>query len=123
MGQAVPTAPLSGGCDARSTVEAVTAALVRQPGHMVKTLTWDQGIEMARWADVEDALDIEACLLQAPVPLAKTDKRADQRSAVPLAAEINRPEHRPRAPRLHQRQPQRNAPPTTPAAISPNRLR
>ena len=38
---------------------AVTAALGRQPAALVRTLTWDQGREMARWADVEAALGIE----------------------------------------------------------------
>ncbi|WP_428122722.1 IS30 family transposase [Candidatus Poriferisodalis sp.] len=38
---------------------AVTAALGRQPGGLVRSLTWDQGREMARWADVEAALGIE----------------------------------------------------------------
>ncbi len=33
-------AALPGGCDARSTARAVTAALGRQADHMVKTLTW-----------------------------------------------------------------------------------
>ncbi len=38
---------------------AVTAALGRQPAALVRSLTWDQGREMARWADVEAALGIE----------------------------------------------------------------
>lgn len=50
---------LLGGYGAPSTAEAAAAALSRQPAHMVKTLTWDQGREMARWADIEDALDIK----------------------------------------------------------------
>ena len=31
----------------------------RQPRHLVKTLTWDQGREMARWPDIEATLGIE----------------------------------------------------------------
>ena len=50
---------LPDGYDAHNTARAVTQALSRQPAHMVKTLTWDQGTEMARWADVEKALGIE----------------------------------------------------------------
>ena len=50
---------LPGGYDARSTARAVTAALGRQPAPMLKTLTWDQGTEMARWAHIEKALGIE----------------------------------------------------------------
>ncbi len=39
--------------DAANTAKAITQALARQPSHMVKTLTWDQGREMTRWADIE----------------------------------------------------------------------
>ena len=38
---------------------ALTAVLGRQPAALVRSLTWDQGREMARRADVEAALDIE----------------------------------------------------------------
>ena len=51
--------PLPGGYDAQSTAAAVTAALARQPAGMVRTLAWDQGTEMARWADIENALGIK----------------------------------------------------------------
>ena len=37
---------LPDGYDAQSTAAAVSAALSRQPRHLVKTLTWDQGREM-----------------------------------------------------------------------------
>ena len=43
----------------RTSRYTVTAALGRQPAALVRTLTWDQGREMARWADAEAALGIE----------------------------------------------------------------
>ena len=46
---------LPDGYDAHNTAHAVAGALSRQPRHMVKTLTWDQGREMARWQHVENA--------------------------------------------------------------------
>ena len=53
------TVALPDGYDARSTAAAVSAALARQPRHPLKTLTWDQGREMARWADIEAATGAE----------------------------------------------------------------
>ena len=53
------TVGLPGGYDAESTAAAVAAALCRQPQHLVKTLTWDQGREMARWRDIETAAGVE----------------------------------------------------------------
>ena len=51
--------PLPDGYTADRVAAAVTAALLRQPPEIVKTLTWDQGSEMARWADVEHNCNIE----------------------------------------------------------------
>ena len=87
--------PLPGGYDAKNTARAVTAALARQPSHMVKTLTWDQGREMARWADIEKKPRHRGVLLRAPLPLAAPHQRANQRPAPPLAPQKHRPRHRP----------------------------
>ena len=53
------TAALPDGYSAPQVAAAVTAALGRQPGGLVRTLTWDQGREKARRADIEAALGIE----------------------------------------------------------------
>ena len=50
---------LRDGYTAPDVADAVTAALARQPAHLVRSLTWDQGRETARWADIETALGIE----------------------------------------------------------------
>jgi len=47
------------GYRAPQVAAAVTDALANQPAHLVHSLTWDQGREMARWADIEAALGIE----------------------------------------------------------------
>ncbi len=51
--------PLCDGYSADNTAAAVTAALRHQPVELVKTLTWDQGSEMARWTEIEANLDID----------------------------------------------------------------
>ena len=53
------TAALPDGYGAPAVAAAVTAALGRQPAALVRTLTWDQDREMARWADIEAALGID----------------------------------------------------------------
>ena len=60
--------PLPGGYSAPAAARAVSAALARQPSHMVKTLTWDQGREMARWADIEKntAIEVYFCEPRSP---------------------------------------------------------
>ena len=62
------TAALPDGYGAPQVAAAVTAALGCQPGGLVRTLTWDQGREMARWADVEAALGIEVFFCEARSP-------------------------------------------------------
>ena len=60
--------PLPYGCKAPQVAQAVTDALGRQPAHLVRTLTWDQGREMARWADIEAALGIEVFFCDPTAP-------------------------------------------------------
>ena len=47
------------GYTAPNVADAVTQALARRPAHLVRSLTWDQGRELARWADIESALGIK----------------------------------------------------------------
>ena len=61
-------APLPHGYTADRVAAAVTAALGRQPVELVKTLTWDQGSEMARWADIEANLGIQVFFCQPRSP-------------------------------------------------------
>ena len=60
--------PLPHGYSADNVTRAVTAAFGRQPAEMAKTLTWDQGSEMARWADIEHNCNIEVFFCQARSP-------------------------------------------------------
>ena len=72
-------AALPHGYDARRTADAVTAALARQPRHLVRTLTWDQGREMARWGDIEDALGVKVYFCDPRSPWQRpTNRRGEQ---------------------------------------------
>ena len=48
--------------------EAPGEPFTRQPAHLLKTPAWDQGREMARWADIEAALaiDVYSCEPRSP---------------------------------------------------------
>ena len=59
---------LPDGYTAPQVAGAITAALARQPAALVRSLTWDQGREMARWADIETALGIEVYFCDARSP-------------------------------------------------------
>ncbi len=59
---------LPDGYDTNSNARVVIAVLGRQPAAMVKTLTWDQGTEMARWADIEKTLGIQVYFCEARSP-------------------------------------------------------
>ncbi|WP_419947273.1 IS30 family transposase [Candidatus Poriferisodalis sp.] len=59
---------LPDGYRAPRVAEAVTAAPARQPAHLVRSLTWDQGRELARWADIETELGIDVCFCEPHSP-------------------------------------------------------
>lgn len=60
--------PLPDGYRAPQVAETATSALARQPAGLVRALTWDQGRELARWADIETALGIETCFCESHGP-------------------------------------------------------
>ena len=51
--------PLPDAYTAPKVAAAVTAVLARQPAALVRSLTWDHGRELARWADIEADLGID----------------------------------------------------------------
>ena len=103
-------AALPDGYDAQSTADAVTAALARQPQHLVKTLTWDQGREMTRWAHIEDALGVKVYFCDPRSPWQR-----------PTNEQTNC-EYRGCAPRRHRGPAQHHAPQAPRLALSPQRL-
>ena len=87
------TVALPDGYDAHRTADAVAGALSRQPRHMVKTLTWDQGREMARWQHVENATGAKVYFCEPRSPWQRPHQRANQRPSQTLAAQSHRPQH------------------------------
>jgi IS30 family transposase len=57
------TAPLPQGMTSEHVITAIRTALTALPAHLRKTLTWDQGSEMARWADlkIDPNIDVYFC--------------------------------------------------------------
>ena len=92
------TAALPDGYGAPQVAAAVTAALGRQPAALVRSLTWDQGREMARWADIEAALGIEVFFCEArssdPPTSRPTDCCADGSPKAPASTSDNCGGHR-----------------------------
>ena len=119
------TVALPHGYDAHNTAAAVTAALARQPRHLVKTLTWDQGREMARWPDIEATLGIEVYFCDPHSPWQRPTNEqtnCEYRTAETLAAQEHRPQRGRSAPRHHRRPPQHHAPQAPRLGLSPQRL-
>ncbi len=56
------------GYRALQVAASVTDALANQPAHLVRSLTWDQGREIAHWAHVEAALGIEVFFCESHSP-------------------------------------------------------
>ena len=61
-------AALPEGRDAKHCATVVSAALRTQPAHLVKTLTWDQGRELAQWQHIETALGIDIYICEPRSP-------------------------------------------------------
>ena len=94
--------------------DAMIAAMRTLPEQLRKTVTWDQGIEMANHAQITVATDVEDLLLRPPLALAARLQREHQRSAAPVLPQGHRPVGLPpRLPRLRRRPAQRPAPQTT----------
>ena len=116
------TAALPHGYRAPQVAAAVTAALGRQPAALVRSLTWDQGREMARWTDIEAALGIEVFFCEPRSPWQRPTNDHTNALAAPMAPQRHQPRHRAAAALSHRGQPQPHAPPTPPLGISTRHL-
>ncbi len=82
------------------------------PEALRRSITWDQGIEMAQHAQFSIDTGIASLLLRPALALAARQQREHQRAAPPVLPQRHRPlrPHRRRPPR-RRRQPQRPTPP------------
>ena len=78
------------GRDARLVEQAMRQAITALPAELARTITWDQGIEMARHADFTIATGIPVYFCD-PHALAARVEREHQRAAAPVPAQRHRP--------------------------------
>ena len=81
---------------------AMTAKIKTLPEHLVRSITWDQGTEMAQHAAVHHRHRHPHLLLRPPLALAARLQREHQRPPAPMDAQRHRPlgPHRSRPRRL-----------------------
>jgi IS30 family transposase len=99
---------LPGDRSADTVRAAMTATIQTLPAALRRSITWDQGVEMAQHATFPRRHRRHRLLLRPPLALAARLKREHQRPAPPVLPQKHRPVHpRPRRPASRRRQPQR----------------
>jgi transposase, IS30 family len=76
---------------AASVNAAVTGAFTGMPAHMKRTLTWDQGVEMARHQDLTAATGVRHLLRRTLQPVATRRERELQRPPPPVLPQGQQP--------------------------------
>lgn len=72
---------------AATTNAAIITALAGLPAQAKKTLTWDQGVEMARHQELAAAIGVKVYFAEAGKPWQRGAKRELQRAAAPVLSE------------------------------------
>jgi transposase, IS30 family len=83
--------PLDGCRSAENLRDALIAEFLKLPLHLRRSLTWDQGIEMACHGEFSRAIGMPVVLLRAGQPVAARHQREHQRSATRLLPERHGP--------------------------------
>jgi IS30 family transposase len=86
----VMLAGLPGGHTADVVAGALADAITSLPSQLRRSITWDQGKEMAEHARFSVATGVPVYFLRSPQPLAAWPQREHQRAAAPVLS----PEHR-----------------------------
>ena len=97
-------------CGADAALAGFSRALKRVPKTMLKSLTYDQGREMARHEDLGQTIENKGLFLRSAQPVAAPQQQKHQRPHPPVSAKGHRPEHLfPERPRQDRRKPQYKA--------------
>jgi IS30 family transposase len=87
---------LPGRHTAEAVRDAVVDAMAALPAHMRRSLTWDQGSEMALHSEIAQALDMPGRCTSVRrralgMPLAAAQQREHQRAVAPVLSQGNQP--------------------------------
>ncbi len=83
--------PALAGHGAEAVRDAIARAITTLPEQLRRSLTWDQGAEMAQHARLRIETGV-ASILRSPQPLAARHEREHQRAAAPVLPKGHRPE-------------------------------
>ena len=101
---------LPGGHKADLVADALAAKITTLPAALTRTLTWDQGHEMAEHVRFTEATGVEVYFCDPKSPVAARQQREHQRTAAPVPAPHPRlPDPDPSRLRRHRRQAQRTS--------------
>ena len=110
----VKNGPALAGHGAEAVRDAIAATITTLPEQLRRSLTWDQGAEMAQHAQLRIDTGLADLLLRPAQPLAARHQREHQRPAPPVLPQGHRPQPpQPRRPRRRRRRAQRPAPQDT----------
>jgi hypothetical protein len=90
-GKGIKNGPALAGHGARAVRSAIASSMKSFPGHLRRSLTWDQGAEMAQHA-TEDRHRTANLFLRSPEPLATRYKREYEWAATTVLSKRNGPE-------------------------------
>ena len=113
--------PALAGHGAEAVRDAIASTIMALPGQLRRSLTWDQGAEMARPRATAHRHRHRDLLLRPAQPLAARHQREHQRPAAPVLPQGHRPEPpQPRRPGRRRRRSQQS-PPQDPRLEDPGR--
>jgi hypothetical protein len=110
-GPRVKNGPARAGHGAEAVRDAIAATINTLPEQLRRSLTWDQGAEMAQHAQVRIDTGVQGLLLRPPLAMAARHQREHQRAAPPVLPERHRPQQTLQRRSRHRRcRPERSIP-------------